>query len=55
MNVLLTPMSVLTTAPTPMDLTLVVVDLDTHWPPTDAPVKVLLIINNPSSNLLFCH
>ena len=41
MNVLLTPMSALTIVPTPMDLTVVVVDLVTHWLPTDTPVKVL--------------
>ena len=41
MSVPLTLMAVLTTVPTPMDLTHAVVELDTDWLPTDAPAKVL--------------
>ena len=33
--------SVLTTVPTPMDPTYVVVELDTHWLPMDILVQVL--------------
>ena len=37
-------MAVLTTVPTPLDPTHVVVDLDTDWPPTDTPVKVVTYV-----------
>ena len=40
MNVPSILMAVLTTVPTPMDPTYVVVDLDTHWLPMDTLVKV---------------
>ena len=40
MNVPATLMAVLTTASTPLDPTDAVVELDTDWLPTDAPVKV---------------
>ena len=30
-----------TTVSTPLDPTHAVVELDTHWPPTETPVKVL--------------
>ena len=40
MNVPATPMAVLTTVPTPLDPTHVVVELDTDWLPIDASVQV---------------
>ena len=44
MNVLSSLMVVLTTVSTLLDPTYVVVDLDTHWLPTDASVKVVIHI-----------
>ena len=43
MNVPATLMAVLTTASIPLDPTYAVVELDTDWLPTDAPVKVYII------------
>ena len=44
MSVPSTLMAVLTTVSTPLDPTHVVVDLDTHWLPTDTLVKVLYYV-----------
>ena len=42
MSVPATLTAVLKAVPTPLDLTHVVVELDTDWPPTDTPVKVAI-------------
>ena len=44
MNVFSTLAAVITTVSTPLDLTDVVVELDTDWLPMDAPVQVAIFI-----------